>query len=215
MNDDSNFGQVKLGYLAHSWFGRPLLLADSVSDSAGVSLEDSIIARLESGCDGFVLRHPSADAADERIAQFEKAVRNFSDKAFVYIILHRPELLDFLRSMSFPKGHMIASHSPKTLADLWRNHPLSNIALMVETEQEFEGLRRCPYTAVTMSESVASHSRFLEIRPGKEIFVRLIFGQHGISNEKQLEKRIRWLIHERVDAIITNRPEPTARALGL
>jgi hypothetical protein len=106
---------------------------------------------------------------------------------------------------------MIASRNPKTLAELYRLEPRDDlrIALIVENEKDFSGLNHCPYSSVDITDGLATHDRIMKIHHSmKGVFVRVKCNK--VTDEKSIknmEKRIQWLKHERVDAIISNRTE--------
>lgn len=215
--------------MANCWFGRPLLLSSAVARGRLVKdkLAEAVDAELALGCDGFVLRLgvKSTDAPlPEQMALFDEAVRSYARRAFIYFELP-PEarvgigpLVDLLRRHAFPRGHMVASANPATLMGFFRLHPepSSQAALMVRSEKELAGLRRCPKTAVEIADALATHERILGIhKSGRDVFVRATFaGATGEPEMGKIDKRVRWLIYEGVDAIISDRADLLAPLLG-
>jgi ArsR family metal-binding transcriptional regulator len=116
---------------------------------------------------------------------------------------------------------MIASAAPGTLRELYRLDPdfPFKLALIVGSEKEFSGLRHCPYTTVEMADALATHERILEIHnSGKAVFVRASFGKRErAANEEagKIEKRVRWLMHEGADAILSDRVDLLSSIIGL
>ena len=78
-----------------------------------------------------------------------------------------------------------------------------------DNEKDFSGLNHCPYSAVEITDALATHERILKIHHSmKAVFVRVKCNK--VADEKAIkntEKRIQWLKHERVDAIISNTTE--------
>ena len=225
-----NLGKVVPGYTAHHWFGRPLLLSNAFARSLskgklGVALD----SELALGCDGFVFRTTAGSSAaplSEQLALFDDVLKSYSRRVFVYAEAQTLEvavpLADLLRRHTFPSGYMVASKSPDVLRELFRLDPdfPSKMALMVGVEKELSGLMRCPYTTVEIPDALATHERILQIHSSlKEVFVRATFGKAGAAADERefakLQKRARWLAHEGVDAIITDRVGLLRSALGL
>ena len=225
-----SIGKVDPSIKAYHWFGRPLLLSLLAIRSL---TEDRLLKSIESelalGCDGFVFQlraNPTDIRYGEETALLEHILGSYSKRAFLYIELKvaggERRTLELLQQYSFPYGYMLASRKPETLVELYRLAPKSplNIALIVENEKGFSGLERCPYSAVEITDSLATHDRILKIHhSGKEVFVRAKFDEGGkISNEKRVksvEKRGHWLKHEEVDAIISDRADLLSAVLGL
>ena len=227
---DLNFGKVVPGYMAHCWFGRPLLLANAVPQSfVKDKIFEALNSKLALGCDGFAYRlgtELNDQSSAEQMALFEEILQTYSQKAFLYIEIkvqgiERP-LFDILRRHTFPSGHMIASRNPETLHELYclDSDFFSKLALIVGAEKDFSGLMRCPYTTVDITDALATHERILQIhKSGKEIFVRAKFGRTvGEADEKEtgkIEKRVQWLMHEGVDAIISDSVDLLSSVLGV
>ena len=219
---DLNFGKATPGYMAHCWFGRPLLLSNAVTRRLGKDkLVEAIDSALALGSDGFVFRLGAkltdASFADQ-MALFDGIVQSYSQRAFIYVEvqaqgIERP-LLDLLHRHTFPSGYMIASKNPATVRELYRLYPDSSlkIALMVGSEKDLSGLMHCPYSTVEITGALATHERILKIHSSmKEVFVRAKFGEEKRAGDDEdgeaVEKRVRWLMHEGVDAIISDRVE--------
>jgi hypothetical protein len=222
-----NIGKVDSSVKAFHWFGRPLLLSLlTTRPLAKDRLLGSIESELAHGCDGFVFRLSSKltdEYFGERMDLLDRLFGLFSKRAFLHIELElvggESKMLELLRQHSFPRGYVIASRKPETLVELFRLAPKSSLclALIVETEKGFSGLDRCPYSAVEITDALASHDRILKIHSSmKEVFVRAKFDK--VSNEKGLksiEKRAHWLKHEEVDAIISDSTDLLSTVLGL
>jgi hypothetical protein len=87
------------------------------------------------------------------------------------------------------------------------------LALIIETEKDFGGLKRCPYTAVEVRDALATHDWLRGTHSC--VYVRITSDQYRKypveKAERTLEKRFRWLIHEAVDGIITDRTDLLTR----
>jgi hypothetical protein len=210
--------------MAHCWFGRPLVLA--ALKATGV---EAIESEMSLGCDGFVLQltiGPDKQGFKDQAALFEQILQSHSQTAFVYLELKADGIegatLEAVRKHTFPSGYMIASRSPGTLVKLWRLDPAPtlNIALIVEAEKDFSGLEHCPYTTVEIADHLATHEQIRKIHnSAKEVFVRSSVDYRLMRADettiKRIEKRLKWLIHEGVDAIISNQPKLLTRMMCL
>ena len=227
MRTNLNFGKVAPDYRAFTWFGRPLLLSSRTQGQSQAKLDRIIDVELARGCDGFVLRitAKSNDAAfDKQIALFEATLQSYSKSAFIYIDINeegiaRP-VLDVLKQYQFSRGYMFASRNPKVLCELWPDATAdSNFAIIVDIEQRLSNIKRCPYTTVELLDALATHERINEVHHSmKELFVRGMFGKDrsiGVRELKNIEKRVNWLVHEAVDAIITERTDLLSSMLSL
>jgi glycerophosphoryl diester phosphodiesterase len=227
-NDYPNLGRVAPGYKAFAWFGRPLLLSSRTRTHEHSRLTKIIEAELARGCDGFVFRL-SAKATDASFAQqlvaFEEALHSYSQAAFIYIEIiaegsERP-LLDIFKQHSFPKGYMFASRNPNVLLELYRLKPSpdANAAIIVDTEKGVSNIGRCPHTTVEILDALATHDRILEVhRSLKEVFVRALYQKDSsmdVREVEKIEKRVKWLAHEKVDAIISDRTDLLSSVLGV
>ena len=215
--------------MAHGWFGRPLLLSNRTRSCGKGQLPKLVEAELRLGCDGFVFRlsaKPTDATFDKQMALLEEAFQSYAQAAFIYIEITADgverTLLDIFKRYKFPRGSMIASRNPITLLELYRHAPDSyaNASIIVDTEKGFANVGRCPYTTVEILDALATHDRILGVhRSMKEVFVRAAFDSSGRSNDEKeisgIQKRIEWLAHEKVDAIISDKTALLSRLLGL
>jgi hypothetical protein len=226
----SSLANVDSGKLAYYWFGRPLLISNrTLISSTREELFKLIDAECAHGCDGFAFRFKATGSEtlhEQEIAFCDEVLRLYSQKAFAHIELNNisseRSVLDLLQRHIFPFGYIIASKHPKTLANLYRLEPKANlsIALIVDTEEDFVGLNHCPYSSVEITDALATHKKIQDIHnSGKEVFVKAAFDRISRMDEdrrlNEIGKRINWLAHEEVDAIISDDTGLVAQIMGL
>lgn len=194
-------GKIDPGFLPHCWFGRPLIISD-----ASKCHSDRLIHRIENdlkkGCDGIAISVPPRP---DEWATFERICQASSSKAFIciYADSSQPvaELVALVKPLMFSRGYVLVSRQPALLTEFYRALDDPSLALRISSEKEVVGLDQCPHTGVVLAESVASHVRICRIHnSGKSVLVQV----GGIStDDAEIIKRHRWLVHERVDAIVT------------
>jgi hypothetical protein len=222
--------KIDSGTLAYYWFGRPLLISNcTLNFSSQEELFNLIDAECANGCDGFAFRFQAAGSEtlqEQEIAFCDEVLRLYSQKSFVRIELNNVgserSVLNLLQKHIFPFGYIIASKHPKTLANLYRLEHKANlsIALIVDTEEDFVGLNHCPYSSVEITDALTTQETIHNIHNScKEVFVKVVVDQISrMDSDRRLDeigKRINWLVHEEVDAIICDDTALVAQIMSL
>lgn len=217
---------IKLNKPIYNLFGRPLILSDVVKRSSNYELKRKIDTNLGHGSDGFNYQLGTSSnkiSFSDEMLLLDYIISSYSQVSFIHIELNATEFieetLNLLQQYTFPRGCLIASKNPKILVEIYKLTYKSQLglALIVETEKEFSGLDRCPYSAIEITNSLATHEQILRIHnSGKAVFVRAIFNDAiNTKDSRRIEKRFSWLKHEKVDAIISNRTDLLKNVLDL
>lgn len=200
-------GRVDRVYKPFCWFGRPIaLLHVAQGTRSNEDLFGTLDQALAMGFDGFVFGTTN-DAKDRLLGEIiSQLASRYASVCFVGLEVADSDcarhVWSLVEGLNFRKGYSFFSPQPGTLRDLFVVNNQVEIVLQVDRDPEFEGLERCPYTGVEIAEGIATHNRIMSISISlKSVFVR-VPKTWTANKPNRFARRIRFLHHEKVDAII-------------
>ena len=144
--------------------------------------------------------HFSAERVDGCLVHWPAQTLVSASKPFLYVDVVTSDAPVLAKALSNSgKGGTVSTRDPALLVRLAQlERGAFRLALRVSQLKELAGLERCPYDAVEVVESMATHDLISRTHlAGKELFVRIPEATKGIRL-----RRIAGLVHDRVDVVI-------------
>jgi len=144
--------------------------------------------------------HFSAEWVDGCLVHWPEQTFASASKPFLYVDVATSDASVLAKALSESgKGGTVSAGDPALLARLAQlERGAFRLALRVNQPKELAGLERCPYDAVEVVESMATHDLISRTHfSGKDLFVRIPKATKGIRL-----RRIAGLVHDRVDVVI-------------
>jgi hypothetical protein len=195
----SVLGKRDFEYLPYYWFGRPLVI-----EHARLPFDpDTGRTKLFDSCaDGMIFTIKTSGLTGTLELLAEEFSKNVSVKlVWLDIEASAPS---FGSLIGLPREISIVARDPAALVGA-TSAGGRELLLDVQEEQHLKLLERSPYSGVVLSDTLATSHNIRRLGASKSIAVRL--------PRQEVQARVQWLAHERVDAIVTSNAAEVLRVL--